>query len=107
MPELRIDPLTGANQKAVADHVEHRQAEQRKGQRQRHEQQGQLAPGRDHAVVDLEHVEGRREVQQVDQQAEARCRHEVLLALAQSAGDHRRDLDSSDFHYARVTARQQ
>ena len=69
--EQGVEPLAGADQQPVADHVERRQRQQRQRQRQRDEQQGGLAAGRDDAVVDLQHVQGRREIEDVDQQAEA------------------------------------
>ena len=68
--EQGVDALAGADQQPVADHVEGRQRKQRQRQRQRDEQQGRLAAGRHHPVVDLQHVQRRREIEDVDQQAE-------------------------------------
>ena len=53
-----------------------------------------LPAGRNHPVVDLQHVEGRREVEDVDQQAEHRGGDEMPAALPQSVGQRRGHFDT-------------
>ena len=57
-----------------------------------HEQQGRPAAGRDDAVVDLEHVERRRQEQQVEEEAERQRRDQVRPARPKRLCDRRRQL---------------
>ena len=65
--EQRIEAHARPDQKPVPDRVQCRQGQQRNGQGQCHEQQCRLAARRNDAVVDLKHVDRRREEQQVDE----------------------------------------
>ena len=78
--EKAIETQAGADQDARANVVERRQGGEREGDHHGHEQQGQNAPRRHDAVVDLHHVEGRGEVQDVDEGREAEGEQEVPAA---------------------------
>ena len=67
--------------------------QQRDDQRQGDEQQGRLAPGRHHPVIDLQHVERRREEQDVDQQTEPGRRREMRPAGTHRVGQRLGQLD--------------
>src|SRR6185437_1369539 len=96
--EQCIELLARTEQKAVAKHVEHRKRAERKNQRQSDKQQSELAPRWHDPVIDLKHVNGRGEIEDVDEQAEDGSSHEVLLALAQRAGKRLGNLNASNFH---------
>src|SRR5205823_5834300 len=57
------------------------------------------AAGRDDAVVHLQHVQGRREIEDVDEQAEPRRRDKMLTAVGERLGEDARQLDPSELHW--------
>ncbi len=79
--EKSIDTLAGADEQPVPDEIQARQSQKRQREGKGDKQESGLAAGRNHAVVDLQHVQGRCEVQHVDQQAEARGCLEMRAAL--------------------------
>ena len=89
-----VDAFAGPDEQSLPDHVETGQRKQRDRERQRNEQQGRLAPGRDNPIVDLEHVERRGEVENVDEQAEHRRGDEMPAALMERVCQWPRHLDA-------------
>jgi hypothetical protein len=76
-PELLFQPDRGPREQALADRVQVGHHHQRgEGEREQHHQRLDAA-ARDHAVVDLEHEQRRRQHQHVDHQAERRRGEEV------------------------------
>ena len=78
-----VEPDARPGQHARAHHVEAGKRDERHQQRDRQHHQRDLARARDHPVVDLQHVERRGEIEQVDRQAEDQRRDEIAPARAQ------------------------
>ena len=96
--EQRIEAHARPDQQPVPDRVQRRQRQQRDGQREGDEQQSRLAARRHDAVVDLKHVDGGREEQQVDEQAEHRGRDEMRAAGLDGLRHVPRKFYPRDFH---------
>jgi hypothetical protein len=68
---------------ARADEVEAGERNEREEQHDGQHRQRDVARARDHPVVDLEHIERRREIEQVDRQAEDQRGDEIAPAAVE------------------------
>jgi hypothetical protein len=100
-----VNPLARPDHQAIAYHVECRQGHQSHRECEGDKQQGRLARGRNDAIVDLQHVERRREIEDVDQQAEHRRSNEVPAAIGQRIRQDARKLDPSKLQATAPDAR--
>ena len=75
--DLLVEADAGARQHAGAHRIETGQRHEGQQQRDGQHHQRDLAGARDHAVIDLQHVERPGEIEQVDRQAEDRRGDEI------------------------------
>jgi len=93
-----IEPLSDADEKAIAHHVEHRECSKRKSKGESDEQKRRLSTSWNDAIVDLQHVEGRREIKEIDEQAETSSCNEMPSAPGHAVGNHGRKVDAENLH---------
>ncbi len=105
----RKDPVeadAGPCEQSLPNGVQRRKRKQRHSERDRNVKQGHLAAGGEHAVIDLKHVNGRCEEQQVEQEAEPDSRYEMRAAGPECVSERGRKSDTCNFHLVTSAARQ-
>ena len=84
-----VEPLAGADQQAGADQIEQRDRRDRPHEDQRQHRQRHRSARRHHPVIDLEHVQRRRQIEDVQEGAEDRGIDEMRTARRHRGADRR------------------
>jgi len=96
-----VKPNASAGQDPGPNGVQASQRQKRHQQRDRQHHQRDLAGARDHPVIDLQHVERRGQIQQIDPEAEHRRGDKIAAAFAQ------KERNSSDLGLIATSERSQ